>query len=132
MSSLGTNKDQSTEKYMGDQFDYYSIVLKNKGLEIEIVRILKVLAALDFSGNRFEGEIPDSISLLKELYSLIFSNNAFTGHIPSSMGNLTSLESLDVSQNKLSACWSGTWRHSVPNAALLFLRKQLGTLRPCS
>lgn len=102
MSSLGTNKDQSTEKYMGDQFDYYSIVLKNKGLEIEIVRILKVLAALDFSGNRFEGEIPDSISLLKELYSLIFSNNAFTGHIPSSMGNLTSLESLDVSQNKLS------------------------------
>lgn len=102
MSSLGTNTDQSTQKYMGDELDYYSIVLKNKGLEIEIVRILKVLAALDFSGNRFEGEIPDSISLLKELYSLIFSNNAFTGHIPSSMGNLTSLESLDVSQNKLS------------------------------
>lgn len=105
MSSLGTNKDQSAEKYMGDKSSGYyqdSIVLKNKGREIEIVRILKVLTALDFSQNRFEGEIPESVGLLKELRSLSMSNNAFTGHIPSSMGNLTSLESLDVSQNKLS------------------------------
>ncbi|KAL0676664.1 hypothetical protein Bca4012_004645 [Brassica carinata] len=58
--------------------------------------------AVDFSGNKFEGEIPRSIGLLKELHVLNFSNNAFTGHIPSSMGNLAELESLDVSQNKLS------------------------------
>ncbi|KAF2565797.1 hypothetical protein F2Q68_00027258 [Brassica cretica] len=105
MSSLGTHKDQSAEKYMGDESSGYyqdSIVLKNKGREIEIVRILKVLTALDFSENRFEGEIPESVGLLKELRSLSMSNNAFSGHIPSSMGNLTSLESLDVSQNKLS------------------------------
>ncbi|CAN6820408.1 unnamed protein product [Brassica oleracea] len=58
--------------------------------------------AVDFSGNKFEGEIPKSIGLLKELHVLNFSNNVFTGHIPSSMGNLAELESLDVSQNKLS------------------------------
>ncbi|KAF8092002.1 hypothetical protein N665_0428s0012 [Sinapis alba] len=104
MSLLGKNEDQSTEKYMGDESGFYrdSIVLKNKGTEIEIVRILKVLTALDFSGNRLEGEIPDSIGLLKELRLLSLSSNAFTGHIPSSMRNLTSLESLDLSQNKLS------------------------------
>ncbi|CAA7032576.1 unnamed protein product [Microthlaspi erraticum] len=80
MSSLEvrTNEDQSTEPYMGDK------------------------SAIDFSGNRVEGEIPRSIGLLKELHVLNLSNNAFTGHIPSSMGNLSALESLDVSRNKLS------------------------------
>ncbi|XP_010486733.1 PREDICTED: receptor like protein 30-like [Camelina sativa] len=69
---------------------------------MELVRILKVLTAIDFSGNKFEGEIPKSIGLLKELRELNLSNNAFTGRIPSSMGNLIALESFDVSQNKLS------------------------------
>ncbi|KAH0904907.1 hypothetical protein HID58_044410, partial [Brassica napus] len=59
-------------------------------------------SALDFSGNKFEGDIPRSIGLLKELHVLNLPNNAFTGHIPSSLGNLTALESLDVSQNQLS------------------------------
>ncbi|XP_010489735.1 PREDICTED: receptor-like protein 12 [Camelina sativa] len=95
MSSLGTDEDQSSEKYMRDKFGYYndSMVLMNKGEELELVRILKILTAIDFSGNKFEGEIPKSIGLL--------ANNAFTGRIPSSMGNLTVLESLDVSQDKL-------------------------------
>ncbi|KAF3580496.1 hypothetical protein DY000_02034579 [Brassica cretica] len=69
---------------------------------MELLRILKIYTALDFSGNKFEGEIPRSIGLLKELHVLNLSNNAFTGHIPSSLGNLTALESLDVSQNQLS------------------------------
>ncbi|ESQ46257.1 hypothetical protein EUTSA_v10000034mg [Eutrema salsugineum] len=103
MSSLGTEKDRSDVNYMGEGTYYEdSMVLMNKGLEMELVRILKIFTALDFSGNRFEGEIPRSIGLLRELHVLNLSNNAFTGHIPSSMGNLTALESLDVSQNKLS------------------------------
>ncbi|XP_010486745.2 PREDICTED: receptor-like protein 12 [Camelina sativa] len=104
MSSLGTDDDQSFEKYMGDEFRYYydSMLLMNKGVEMELVRILKILTAIDFSGNKFEGEIPKSIGLMKELCVLNLSNNAFTGRIPSSMGNLTALESLDVTQNKLS------------------------------
>ncbi|AAF01514.1 putative disease resistance protein [Arabidopsis thaliana] len=102
MSSLGKNEDQSNEKYMGSGLYYQdSMVLMNKGLAMELVRILTIYTALDFSGNKFEGEIPKSIGLLKELLVLNLSNNAFGGHIPSSMGNLTALESLDVSQNKL-------------------------------
>ncbi|CAD5332795.1 unnamed protein product [Arabidopsis thaliana] len=102
MSSLGKNEDQSNEKYMGSGLYYQdSMVLMNKGVAMELVRILTIYTAVDFSGNRFEGEIPKSIGLLKELLVLSLSNNAFSGHMPSSMGNLTALESLDVSKNKL-------------------------------
>ncbi|XP_019096356.1 PREDICTED: receptor-like protein 12 [Camelina sativa] len=102
MSSLGPDKDHSSEKYMGDESSYDSLVLMNKVVELELVRILKILTAIDFSGNKFEGEIPKSIGLLKELHVLNLANNAFTGRIPSSIGNMKALESLDVSQNKLS------------------------------
>ncbi|XP_019101160.1 PREDICTED: receptor-like protein 12 [Camelina sativa] len=104
MSSLEPDEDQSSEKYMrgGSRYYYDSLVLMNKGVEMELVRILKILTAIDFSGNKFEGEIPKSICLLKELRVLNLSNNVFTGSIPSSMGNLKALESLDVSRNKLS------------------------------
>ncbi|KAF3551131.1 hypothetical protein DY000_02004649, partial [Brassica cretica] len=92
--------------YMGDEVDYGyyhdSIVLMNRGLEMELVSILKIYTALDFSGNELEGEIPRSIGLLKEIHVLNLSNNGFTGHMPSSLGNMTALESLDVSRNKLS------------------------------
>ncbi|XP_019096357.1 PREDICTED: receptor-like protein 12 [Camelina sativa] len=77
MSSLGTDEDQSSQKYMGDESRYYqdSMVLMNKGVEMELVCILKILTAIDFSGNKFEGEIPKSIGLLKELHALNLSNN---------------------------------------------------------
>ncbi|CAN6926436.1 unnamed protein product [Brassica oleracea] len=103
MSSLEiVSYDQRDDMYMGYNYYHDSMVLMNKGLEMEFQRILKIYTAVDFSGNKFEGEIPRSIGLLKELLVLSLSNNAFTGHIPSSMGNLTALESLDVSQNQLS------------------------------
>ncbi|KAL0857773.1 hypothetical protein Bca101_062927 [Brassica carinata] len=102
MSSLGTVYDQPDLMYMGYYYYHDSMVLMNKGLGMELQRIIRTLRALDFSGNKFEGEIPRSIGLLKELLVLNLSNNAFTGHIPSSMGNLTALESLDVSKNQLS------------------------------
>uniref|UniRef100_A0A0D3AEJ3 Uncharacterized protein n=1 Tax=Brassica oleracea var. oleracea TaxID=109376 RepID=A0A0D3AEJ3_BRAOL len=102
MSSLGSIYYQPDEMYMGDSYYHDSVVLMNKGIEMEFVRILKIYTALDFSGNKFEGEIPSSIGMLKELHVLNLSNNAFSGHIPSSMGNLTALESLDVSQNQFS------------------------------
>ncbi|KAG2318031.1 hypothetical protein Bca52824_021153 [Brassica carinata] len=37
MSSLGTNDDQPDEKYMGDSYYHDSVVLMNKGLEMELV-----------------------------------------------------------------------------------------------
>ncbi|EOA32149.1 hypothetical protein CARUB_v10015400mg [Capsella rubella] len=89
--------------------------LHYKGLSMEQETVFASYATIDFSGNRFEGEIPESIGLLKALIALNLSNNAFTGHIPLSLANLMKLESLDLSSNQL----SGT----IPNGlgALSFL-----------
>ncbi|KAF3582759.1 hypothetical protein DY000_02035079 [Brassica cretica] len=78
------------------------IDLRYKGLSMEQEMILNSYATIDFSGNRIEGQIPESIGLLKALFSLNLSNNAFTGHIPLSISNLRELESLDLSSNHLS------------------------------
>ena len=102
MYSIEKKEDRYAERYMGTNYYSDSVVMVNKGVERNLERILKIFTAVDFSGNKFEGEIPRSIGLLKELHVLNFSNNAFTGHIPSSLGNLAELESLDVSQNNLS------------------------------
>ncbi|KAK2972084.1 hypothetical protein RJ640_010247 [Escallonia rubra] len=83
---------------------YYldTVTVTNKGLDMELVKILTVFTSIDVSNNRFEGDIPDNIGVLKSLYVLNLSHNALTGSIPSSMGNLTQLGSLDLSANKLS------------------------------
>uniref|UniRef100_A0A0D3B4J6 Disease resistance R13L4/SHOC-2-like LRR domain-containing protein n=1 Tax=Brassica oleracea var. oleracea TaxID=109376 RepID=A0A0D3B4J6_BRAOL len=72
--------------------------LQYKGISMEQEKILTFYAAIDFSGNKLEGQIPKSI-----------------GHIPLSLANVTELESLDLSSNHL----SGT----IPNglASLSFL-----------
>ncbi|KAG6658894.1 hypothetical protein CIPAW_04G193100 [Carya illinoinensis] len=86
--------------YLGDWVNY-SITMAIKGVELEYKKIHDDLKVIDFSCNRFEGEIPEQVGNLKGLHVLNLSNNAFTGHIPSSFGNLIELESLDLSQNKL-------------------------------
>ncbi|XP_018483780.1 receptor like protein 23 [Raphanus sativus] len=107
-SSLTINEDDRL--YMEYIFTsgrlYYietdTIDLKYKGLSMEQGSILASYATIDFSGNKIEGQIPESIGLLKALIALNFSNNVFTGHIPLSISNLKDLESLDLSSNKLS------------------------------
>ncbi|KAF2604874.1 hypothetical protein F2Q70_00028341 [Brassica cretica] len=79
-----------------------AIDLRYKGLLMEQKFVLTSYATIDFSGNRIEGQIPESIGLLKALIALNFSNNAFTGHIPLSLANLSNLQSLDLSSNHLS------------------------------
>ncbi|CAN6834319.1 unnamed protein product [Brassica oleracea var. botrytis] len=79
-----------------------AIDMRYKGLSMEQKNVLTSYATIDFSGNRIEGQIPESIGLLKALFSLNLSNNAFTGHIPLSISNLRELESLDLSSNHLS------------------------------
>ncbi|CAA7058661.1 unnamed protein product [Microthlaspi erraticum] len=74
----------------------------NKGVELTYPRILTLLNAIDISGNKLQGEIPESIGLVKNLIVLNLSSNSFSGNIPSSLVNLTKLESLDLSDNKLS------------------------------
>ncbi|KAM3689884.1 hypothetical protein ACJW31_09G079400 [Castanea mollissima] len=82
---------------------YYEdmITVTNKGLDIELVKILNLFTSIDVSCNNLNGTIPEEIGKLKSLLVLNFSHNALTGHIPPSMGNLTMLESLDLSSNQL-------------------------------
>ncbi|KAF8049633.1 hypothetical protein N665_2164s0009 [Sinapis alba] len=105
-TAISSNEDKDTQAhYIGDSHGYMyytSLVLMNKGVSMEMERILTVYTAIDFSGNRIYGQVPESIGLLKELHVLNLSRNAFTGHIPPSLANVTALESLDLSQNKLS------------------------------
>jgi Leucine-rich repeat (LRR) protein len=82
---------------------YYqdSVTLMSKGQQMELVKILKIFKAIDFSSNHFEGQIPEDLMDLKALYVLNLSNNAFSNEIPSTIGNLKQLESLDLSNNSL-------------------------------
>ena len=92
-----TSKDFVWNGYFG-----YSMEITNKGNERVYEKIQNILIGIDFSNNRFEGEISEVIGNLKGLHLLDLSHNILTGCIPSSLGNLTELESLDLSQNKLS------------------------------
>ncbi|CAF2052108.1 hypothetical protein YC2023_112619 [Brassica napus] len=84
------------------KYDYFpSMYLRSKGINMELERILDTYTSIDFSENKLEGQIPESIGLLKSLIVLNLSSNDFTGHVPSSWANLTSLESLDLSRNQL-------------------------------
>ncbi|GMP85948.1 hypothetical protein CsSME_00038919 [Camellia sinensis var. sinensis] len=83
---------------------YYqdTVTLNNKGMEMELVKILTIFTSIDISNNNFEGVIPKTVGSLKSIYVLNASHNALTGPIPSSIGNLTQFGSLDLSHNKLS------------------------------
>jgi len=80
----------------------YSMNLTNKGNNMFYKKVHELFIAIDFSSNKFVGEVPKSIENLKGVQLLNLSNNYLTGHIPPSLGNLTKLEALDLSQNKLS------------------------------
>ncbi|KAL6287195.1 hypothetical protein ACE6H2_011585 [Prunus campanulata] len=86
-----------------DSYDVpYSITTAAKGVELKYDATPYQLRLIDFSSNRFEGEIPAGIiGNLRGVHILSLSNNTLTGLIPSSLANLTTLESLDLSQNQL-------------------------------
>ncbi|XP_019100088.1 PREDICTED: LOW QUALITY PROTEIN: receptor like protein 30 [Camelina sativa] len=99
--------DLGTEDlYMGEEGPEFShsnsMTMIYKGVETEFLKIPYSCRAIDFSGNRFSGSVPESIGLLIELRLLNLSGNAFTGNIPQALANLTNLETLDVSRNQLS------------------------------
>ncbi|KDP27097.1 hypothetical protein JCGZ_20321 [Jatropha curcas] len=102
---MKVNKGKLERKYAGDSSYYFQdslgVELIMKGQEFEMKEILTIFTAIDFSSNKFQGEIPKEVGLLKSLIVLNFSHNGLTGHIPLSLGNLAELESLDLSFNKL-------------------------------
>ncbi|WVZ16552.1 hypothetical protein V8G54_009534 [Vigna mungo] len=79
-----------------------SVIIVNKGRQLNLVKILTAFTSLDFSSNSFEGPIPEELMNLTALHALNLSQNTFSGSIPSSLGNLKHLESLDLSVNSLS------------------------------
>ncbi|KAK9664665.1 hypothetical protein RND81_14G059700 [Saponaria officinalis] len=76
--------------------------ITNKGSETLYTKILTVFRVVDFSSNKFSGEIPNVIGDLKGLQAFNLSNNNLVGEIPPSLANIIDLESLDLSINKLS------------------------------
>ncbi|GLT89396.1 hypothetical protein SLE2022_073770 [Rubroshorea leprosula] len=80
----------------------YAVTITIKGSETRLVKILSLFTSIDFSCNKFEGQIPKILGEFKALYALNLSHNGFTGLIPSSLGKLQHLESLDLSNNNLS------------------------------
>ncbi|KAK9222231.1 hypothetical protein WN944_010665 [Citrus x changshan-huyou] len=79
----------------------YSLIMRNKGTEIEYPKLSNLIAAIILSDNNFVGEIPTSIASLKGLRTLNLSSNNLRGYIPLTLSNLTVIESLDLSSNKL-------------------------------
>ncbi|XP_030936623.1 receptor-like protein 33 [Quercus lobata] len=98
---MSVDESEVALTYMGDSYYHDSLNVIIKGQDTKLVRILTVFTSIDFSNNRFTGEMPKIIGRLKSLKGLNFSHNNLTGYIPSSFGNLTNLEWLDLSFNKL-------------------------------
>ncbi|XP_015081177.1 receptor-like protein 6 [Solanum pennellii] len=88
--------------YIGEVRYHDSLTLSIKGQQIELVRILSIFTTIDFSNNKFKGDVPKSIGNLGSLRGLNLSHNSLIGPIPQSFGNLSVLESLDLSWNQLS------------------------------
>ncbi|XP_038697985.1 receptor-like protein 7 [Tripterygium wilfordii] len=90
-------------KHLGaNSFSYQdSVFVVMKGQEYQLVRIIMTFKTIDFSNNKFQGEIPDVIGKLTYLKGLNISHNSIGGGIPLSLGNLRNLEWLDLSSNRL-------------------------------
>ncbi|KAI8539592.1 hypothetical protein RHMOL_Rhmol09G0194900 [Rhododendron molle] len=88
-------------------FAYYStiylgnVLVQWKGQERGYQRRLRLLKMIDFSSNKFSGEIPQEIASLAEVVSLNLSRNDFTGKIVQNIDRMKMLESLDLSRNRL-------------------------------
>jgi Leucine-rich repeat (LRR) protein len=91
------------ETYVGNYYYQDTVTVTNKGLEVELVKILTIFITIDFSCNGLDGPTLEEIGELKALYILNLSHNAFTGQIPSSLEKLSNLETLVLSSNKLSS-----------------------------
>ncbi|XWS10867.1 hypothetical protein CRYUN_Cryun38cG0034800 [Craigia yunnanensis] len=101
------SEEEGQAEYMTFEFPdiimYYdeSLFITTKGLKWEFKKVSTILMVIDFSKNRFNGEIPEIVGKLGSLIVLNLSHNSLTGPIPSSLSNLSKLESLDLSSNKL-------------------------------
>ncbi|KDO36940.1 hypothetical protein CISIN_1g047486mg, partial [Citrus sinensis] len=101
MEAMKNVDEQGRLEYMGGAFYDESITVAMQGHDFQLQKILVMFRAMDFSRNRFHGEIPEVLGNFKSLKVLNLSHNSLTGNIPVSFENMTALESLDLSFNKL-------------------------------
>ncbi|PHT32890.1 hypothetical protein CQW23_29227 [Capsicum baccatum] len=73
------NQTQTESSNTGYGYYQDSVTLVTKGLEYEVVSILSLYTAVDFSSNRFEGHIPGIIGDLIALRVLNLSHNELQG-----------------------------------------------------
>ncbi|CAO2824452.1 unnamed protein product [Amaranthus hypochondriacus] len=71
------------------------------GIERDYSTLLALFTAIDISGNRLEGAIPEELIKLSGLIALNLSGNHLTGNIPEKIGDMKALETLDLSRNYL-------------------------------
>ncbi|PHT32865.1 hypothetical protein CQW23_29202 [Capsicum baccatum] len=89
------NQTLNESNNTGDGYYQDSVTLVTKGQEHEVVSILSLYTAVDFSSNRF-GDIP--------VESLDLSSNHLEGKMPEQLTSLTCLEFLNLSYNQLQGC----------------------------
>ncbi|KAI3758835.1 hypothetical protein L6452_06407 [Arctium lappa] len=84
----------------------YNNIVSSRGEGLGFLNSLVNSTKLDFlaiDGNRFDGEIPESIgNLSQKLRMLYMGSNQISGSIPASMGQLKGLALLNVSYNSIS------------------------------
>ncbi|XP_015888415.2 receptor-like protein 33 [Ziziphus jujuba] len=126
-------KDPDTDQleYIGEYYYQDSVILVVKGFFTEFVKIQTIFTTIDFSKNKFQGEIPRLIGKLKSLKGLNFSHNNLIGSIPSSFGNLSNLEWLDLSSNELVGEIPQQLTYMISLSALNLLRNRLVGPVPC-
>ncbi|KAL3753454.1 hypothetical protein ACJRO7_000799 [Eucalyptus globulus] len=105
LEAMKANEDFSHLGYSSMDFSdlSYEVTMSVtlKDLQLELVKIWTIFTLIDFSSNRLEGPIPNTLGDLQALYVLNLSHNAISGSIPPLLGNLHQIESLDLSMNYL-------------------------------
>ncbi|CAM8888955.1 unnamed protein product [Rhodiola kirilowii] len=97
-----TRPDSYGNYYLEDSYFRNMVSVIVKGHQWNWTKISTIFTLVDFSDNKFEGDIPHELGELKFLYSLNLAHNYLSGRIPPSFGNLYNIESLDLSKNELS------------------------------
>lgn len=88
--------------HSGSSYYYQdTVAITDKGQYVTFEKIRTALTTIDFSNNKLNGTIPDSVGSLVSLHILNMSHNAFIGNIPPQLGKMSQLESLDLSWNQL-------------------------------
>ncbi|KAH1120796.1 hypothetical protein J1N35_003956 [Gossypium stocksii] len=81
--------------------NFVEVTMKRLEIDLDVDKSLTGFTLIDFSNNRFNGQIPEVLGELRALLVLNLSHNSLTSPLPPSLASIAALESLDLSSNKL-------------------------------